>query len=525
MNNQALCNGENITEINFTGVPSSTQFEWTNSNDLIGLNESGTGNIQSFTSINPSNANNQIAEIVVTPTYSFADLTCYGATENASIIVHPTPIIDPLPDVTYCNGSATQEMNFPGTANLYSWSNSNTGIGLNESGQQIIYSFSATNTSVSTIQSIITVNPYYEEGVNSCAGTPETFSLYVLPTPNVNSSNDQILCNGDLSDEILFNGSVSGNEYQWTNTLQSIGLLSNGTGNILPFTVINNSNLQVNSQIIVTPTFTENGTLCSGDADSIIISANPTPIVNDPGLQVYCTGDSTVQLILSGTANNYDWFADGTIIGNPISGEDIIPTFFTTNASENTLNTNFTITPIYEEGNVSCPGESISIPFYVNPIPFAEDISETEYCHQELSDEFTINGFATSYDWINNNPSLGLGVQGINVIPAFYTINTTLNPDTSQVSIIPEYSNYNLSCKGDTNVFNIIINPLPHIDYIEDITICNNDSLDIDISSDINSNYTWFASDNSLVNGELISIQTNDYINDSLSNLNSLTIQ
>ena len=40
LNNQALCNGENTTEINFTGVPSSTQFEWTNSNDLIGLNES-----------------------------------------------------------------------------------------------------------------------------------------------------------------------------------------------------------------------------------------------------------------------------------------------------------------------------------------------------------------------------------------------------------------------------------------------------------------------------------------------------
>ena len=518
-NSQALCSGENTTEIDFTGVPSATEFEWTNSNELIGLNQTGIGDIQSFTSQNPSDISNQFAEIIVTPSYSYASLTCYGVSKSASITVHPIPSIDPLPNITHCNGSIVQEMNFPGTANLYSWTNSNTGTGMDESGQQIISSFTATNTSVNTIQSIITVNPSYEEDENSCAGIPETFNLYVLPTPNVNPSNDQILCNGDLSDEILFSGSISGAEYSWTNSLQSIGLLSNGIGNILPFNVINNSNSQINAQIIVTPTFTENATMCSGDPDSILIRINPTPIVNDPGLQVYCTGDSTAQLMLSGTANNYNWFADETIIGNPISGENIIPTFFTTNTSENTLNTNFTIIPIYAEENVSCPGESISIPFYVNPIPFAENIPDIEYCHEELSDEFIINGFATSYNWMNNNPSIGLGFEGINIIPSFYTNNTTLIQDTAKLSIIPEYSNYNLSCKGDTTIFNIIVNPLPHIDYIEDIIICNNDSLDIYISSDINSNYTWFASDNSLVNGELISTQTNDYIGDSLSNL------
>ncbi|MFY7908867.1 MAG: 3-coathanger stack domain-containing protein [Emticicia sp.] len=53
--NQILCNGATTAAINFTGNNQNTVYNWTNSNNAIGLASSGTGNITSFVATNTTN--------------------------------------------------------------------------------------------------------------------------------------------------------------------------------------------------------------------------------------------------------------------------------------------------------------------------------------------------------------------------------------------------------------------------------------------------------------------------------------
>ena len=520
--NQALCANSNTQPVLFTGQPNGVFYEWTNSNSFIGLASSGTGNILSFAAQNPSSSVNQIAQFTVTPALTNANLTCYGSPELFTITVHPTPIVTPPANLTYCAGTTVPSLSFSGTANQYIWTNSNPGIGLPSAGQGDLNSFIALNQSIATVNATITITPYFNQGLNSCQGLSQSFQMAILPIPSVVASSNQLICNGALTDTITFSGPVVGAQYQWSNSLPNIGLSSSGVGNILPFTALNNTNSQTVAQITALPVYMQNNVSCNGTIDTLLIQINPTPVVNNPGPQVYCAQDSSNLLIFNGTATNYSWSANQTLIGNPLSGQNSIPVFETMNTGTLTLSTTFSITPFYTTGNLSCPGPIISVPFYVNPIPVTDTILPMIYCHQEQASVVTISGSATQYQWYNTNTNIGLGPQGLNQLPSFFAQNTSLITDTAEIKLIPLFSNYNLTCVGDTTTAFILVHPLPHITYIPDTILCNYGSLNVLIDSDINANYIWSASNNAQVNGELNTPQTNNLIQDSISNLSSL---
>ncbi len=64
--NQVVCNNFPTAAVNFTGAVAGTAFNWTNSDPSIGLAASGTGNIASFTALNPTTSP-VVATITVTP--------------------------------------------------------------------------------------------------------------------------------------------------------------------------------------------------------------------------------------------------------------------------------------------------------------------------------------------------------------------------------------------------------------------------------------------------------------------------
>ncbi|MFM7300914.1 MAG: T9SS type A sorting domain-containing protein, partial [Crocinitomicaceae bacterium] len=82
--NQNVCVGNAINPINFTGNSANSIYSWTNSNTVIGLGASGSGNIGAFT---PSTAGT--STISVTPTLA----TCTGATITFTINANPIPIV------------------------------------------------------------------------------------------------------------------------------------------------------------------------------------------------------------------------------------------------------------------------------------------------------------------------------------------------------------------------------------------------------------------------------------------------
>jgi hypothetical protein len=102
-----VCQGESISPSAFVSNPNGANFAWSNTNPLIGLGASGTGNIAAWTA--PTNTNNNtpgtiVGTISVLPTFN----NCPGTAAGFSVTINPTPTITNSSLVqTICSGVAT----------------------------------------------------------------------------------------------------------------------------------------------------------------------------------------------------------------------------------------------------------------------------------------------------------------------------------------------------------------------------------------------------------------------------------
>ncbi|MFT3995689.1 MAG: hypothetical protein QM660_15370, partial [Dysgonomonas sp.] len=112
-----------------------------------------------------------------------------------TILDDDTPTVDQPSNVVYCNNSSAASVVFSGNTlpgGTYSWTNSNTSIGLAASGNGNLPSFTAINTTANPITATITVSPKQ----STCVGDPKTFTITVNPTPTVSTTLSNITaCN------------------------------------------------------------------------------------------------------------------------------------------------------------------------------------------------------------------------------------------------------------------------------------------------------------------------------------------
>ena len=120
---------------------------------------------------------------VINCTVSSTDI-CTETTTSTGITVSVAAVatVNFISDIDVCGGdlAATIFSSNPLGAD-YTWTNSNTSIGLAASGNGNVPSFNATNGSSSPITSTITVSP----SINGCPGTPSSYSITVNPTPTI----------------------------------------------------------------------------------------------------------------------------------------------------------------------------------------------------------------------------------------------------------------------------------------------------------------------------------------------------
>ncbi|TCJ17737.1 T9SS type A sorting domain-containing protein [Flaviaesturariibacter flavus] len=246
VSNQTVCSGGNTATNSFSGAGAGVTYNWTNSNNAIGLAASGSGNIASFTAAN-GGTTNIVATITVTPTSG----ACTGTPVTFTITVKPAPTVNAVSSQTVCAGSGTAAVNFSGPLNgtSYSWTNSNTSIGLAASGSGTINAFTAVNSGTNPQVATFTVTPF----ADGCSGIPASFTITVNPLPTVNAVSSQTVCNGASTAAVAFTGNLSGTDYSWTNSNTAIGLAAGGSGNIPAFTATNNGTAPISGTITVTP--------------------------------------------------------------------------------------------------------------------------------------------------------------------------------------------------------------------------------------------------------------------------------
>ena len=463
--NQALCTGLPTQAINFSGstIP-NTSYNWTNSNPAVGLaSATGSGNIPSFTVTNLSNG--PITSIITVTPFSNA---CSGTPLQFNITVNPIPAVNPIGNVSVCGNTLTGPIVFTGSplaGTLYQWTNNNTNIGLPGSGVGTILAFTSTNNNNVPVTALFTVTPLS----NTCFGLPQSFSLTVIPSPQVNAIGDQALCTNLITAPIVFDGAtVAGTEYRWNQTNTSIGLASvSGTGNINSFTAANNSNIPITSFFTVSAY----SNTCYGTPKTFSITVNPIPAVNPIPDMVLCGNANSGPTLFSGSAlagTLYQWSNNNTAIGLAASGIGNISSFTALNSFNTSISAIITVTPISN----TCSGTPKQFTIVIKPTPGISPVSNQTLCTQLNTSPVLFVGSTipgTEYQWVHDNPAVGLGtLSGVAMVPAFTTTNLSNVSISSKFTVTP----FTNGCSGTPTIYYIIVDPIPRLDPITNQVVC-----------------------------------------------------
>jgi len=478
--NQVVCNGATTNSLSFSGGVTGTTFSWTNNTSSIGLATSGTGSILPFTA-NNSTASPVVATIAVIPSAN----SCNSSPQNFTITVNPTPTVSAVSNQTLCNGIATNPVAFSGTVTgtAYSWSNSNSSIGLSPSGNGSIASFTATNIGSSPATGIISVTP----SANGCTGVSQAFNIIVNPTPGISNINNQTICNNAATTTVALSGSsVSGTLYNWTNSNTAIGLGLSGTGNIASFIALNSGSSPINVTITVTPISNN----CSGTQQTFVYTVNPTPSVLLPSSQIICAGANTSAIAFSGSSvsgTSYNWTNTNSSIGIGISGTGNISSFTTINSTSVPVISTLSITPVAN----ACSGTSQTFTVTVNPTPTINSVTNQTLCNGVNTSPITFSGSVsgTTYNWTNSATSIGLATTGTGAISSFIATNNTSSPVTSTLAVTPLANN----CSGTPQNFTITVNPTPDVIVPDNQVACNNNNVSsLTFNGNVNgTSYGW----------------------------------
>lgn len=463
----AICS-ETTFAYTATSLTTGTTFSWTRA-AIAGITPATASGTTATISEDLTNTTNAPIDVEYEITLKIGNCT---NTQTVTVTVNPTPTLDALTSAnqTVCNGNLTSAVVFTGNAVsgvVYDWTNSNTNIGLAASGKGDISAFTATNSTDAPISGTITVTPT----ANGCDGVAKSFVITVNPTASITPKPaDQEICNNDRSNAVVFTSNIaSGVSYEWVNSNSSIGLASNGTGNIAAFTATNSTNTPISGTITVTPTFAT----CPGTPENFTITVNPSPTVSTlTAAQAKCAGELTDAVIFTSNIASgvtYSWTNNTPSIGLAASGTGNIAAFTATNSGNSPVTATITVTP---EIN-SCEGKPITVTITVNPVPTITAIDNQELCHAAATKAINFTGNITSgvtYDWTNTNTAIGLGANGAGNIASFTATNTTTAPISGTITVTPTAN----ACQGTATSFTITVNPNP----VANITLdayCDND--------------------------------------------------
>ncbi|HEX2532430.1 MAG TPA: PKD domain-containing protein [Chitinophagaceae bacterium] len=197
-----LCASGSVPAVAFTGTPAAgVRYDWTNSNEAIGLAASGSGNLPAFTAAAATGVP-VTATISVQPVFSANGTSCPGAPHQFTFTVLPRVTVKPVQSLIVCTGSSvpalTPEHDADATGGgtvQYTWTVAGDGISLQSGSGTTVPAFTTLNPGTSDLQATITLTPQYHYGGAICPGTPVTYTVTVKPaTPDASAGPDVTLC-------------------------------------------------------------------------------------------------------------------------------------------------------------------------------------------------------------------------------------------------------------------------------------------------------------------------------------------
>ncbi len=263
---QTVCNGASTTPVTFSGSIAGTVFDWTNTLASIGIPASGSDTIFSVSAINTSYVSDT-GFFTVTPVNN----GCPGLPAYFYIAVNPTPdVYASNPPQTLCNGTMTAPVTFAGDVDgtIFTWTNSNSSIGIGATGTGDIASFTGIDTSAQILTAVITVNT----SAAGCTGSSNSFTITIDPTPLLLGSLTSTICDNSLFNFIPSSLTLD-STFIWSRDSVTGITASAGSG-------INNTNEYLDNTTLapinVTYVYVVQANGCT-DTANIVVTVNPTP--------------------------------------------------------------------------------------------------------------------------------------------------------------------------------------------------------------------------------------------------------
>lgn len=300
--------------------------------------------------------------------------------------------------------------------------------------------------------------------INGCFDTT-THVITVSPVAEMIQPGNLEICNDATVADIVFNSSVPGVTYSWTNNNDDIGLAANGSVDINSFTATNTSNVSITATITVTPAL--NG--CTGNPKTFTITVLPVASVNQPDDQSVCNRGTTTTVLFGSRLTSvpeYNWTNDQPGIGLAASGTGNIPSFTAVNTGGVPVVATILITP----SSAGCIGDPKSFTITVNPTPDMSTVPNQTICRGAATNpvqfESTVN--TATYEWTNSLPAIGLAATGNGNIAPFNTINNSASAQTATIFA----TSLAYGCHGNPASFTIEVNPIPDVDQPTSQSVC-----------------------------------------------------
>jgi uncharacterized repeat protein (TIGR01451 family) len=370
------------------------------------------------------------AAITVSPTanatYTVTVTNGSGCTATATraVTVNPLPTASITGTSVICNGVSTILTAAGGGTYLWSTGATTAAITVSPTANAT-YTVTVTNASncTSTAIQTVTVNP--------------------IPTPSI--SGISTICRGESTTLTAAGGST----YLWSTGATTADITVSPIANATYSVTVTNSNN------------------CTAVATQAVTVNQPTTVNAYPN-RLLCAGDVLPAINFTGSGTSYTWTNNNTAIGLAASGTGNISAFTVTNTGTTNIVSTITVTPVAN----GCNGTPMVFTITVKPLPTVPVTVNQVKCAGDLSDIITLSTSGVTYNWTNNNTSIGLGGSGSGTIASFTTVNAGATPVVSTITITP-ISN---GCTGPSTQVTITVNPKPTASITGTATICNGNS-------------------------------------------------
>lgn len=417
------------------------------------------------------------ASPTVTTTYTLTEkITLTGCQNSHSVTITVTPgaTVTSASSETRCNAvSGTYTATSSIATATFAWSRAAVS-GINNaaaSGTGATITETLVNNSVNPVNVVYHIIP----SAPGCgAGIPKDVTVTVNPSAVISSSPTASWCNNTSNTYTATSSTTSGTvTFAWSRAAVTgiTNAANSGTGSTITEMLTNTTVNPIDVHYLITPSV--NG--CTGVTKDVVVTVNPTAVINSPSTANWCSGVANTYKATSSTTLGtitYSWTrAAVTGISNlASSGTGAIITETLTNTTVNPIVVHYLITPSVN----GCAGATYDVSVTVNPVSVVTSSATDNWCNG-VSNTYTATTSSTlgtiTFAWTR---AAVTGISNLAGSGSSATItetlnNTTVNPVVVHYLITPSVN----GCSGTTKDVAITVNPTAVISSLATANWCN----------------------------------------------------